>query len=93
MEVKYFDPSYIIRSVAPNCDDSVLRDQLARRAARAAMAGKTDLIVSLLHDTFVHVPIPMVVGAKRRVDPEGELWASVLATTGQPPRMRSQEDT
>ncbi|MFO0908778.1 MAG: ATP-dependent 6-phosphofructokinase [Isosphaeraceae bacterium] len=85
--MKYFDPSYIIRSVSPDTDDSILCDQLARRAVHAAMAGKTDLVVSYLNESFVHVPIAMVVGAKRQVDPEGELWASVLATTGQPPRI------
>jgi 6-phosphofructokinase 1 len=87
--LKYFDPSYIIRSCVPDTDDSILCDQLARRAAHAAMAGKTDVVVSYLNESFVHVPIPMVVETKRRVDPEGELWASVLATTGQPARMGS----
>ena len=85
--LKYFDPSYIIRSCVPDTDDSILCDQLARRAAHAAMAGKTGVVVSYLNENFVHVPIPMVVATKRRVDPEGELWASVLATTGQPARM------
>jgi 6-phosphofructokinase 1 len=87
VSVKYFDPSYIIRSCVPDTDDSVLCDQLARRAVHAAMAGKTDVVVSYLNESYVHVPIPMVVETKRHVDPEGELWASVLATTGQPARI------
>lgn len=85
--MKYFDPSYIIRSCPPDTDDSVLCDHLARRAAHAAMAGKTGIVVSYLNENFVHVPISMVVSAKRRVPRDGELWASVLATTGQPPRL------
>lgn len=85
VDVKYIDPSYIIRSLPANCDDSLLCDQLARRAVDAAMAGKTGLIVSLLNNAFVHVPIDMAVERKRKVDPEGRLWNAVLSTTGQPP--------
>lgn len=86
VEVKYIDPSYIIRSVPANCEDSVLCDQFARRAVHAAMAGKTDTLVGYVNFYFIHLPIPMATGCKRRVDVEGELWTSVLATTGQPRR-------
>ncbi len=84
VSVKYMDPSYIIRSVPANCEDDILCDQFGRRAVHAAMAGKTGLLVGHMSGTFVHVPIAMAVGRKRRVDPEGELWTSVLAATGQP---------
>ncbi len=86
VDLKYIDPSYIIRSVAANVSDAWLCDQLARHAAHAAMAGKTDLILGSLHGKFVHVPIPLAVERRRQVDLEGNLWASVLATTGQPAR-------
>lgn len=82
--VKYIDPSYIIRSVPANSDDSLLCDALARNAVHAAMAGKTDLMIGLMHDAFIHVPIPIAVAEKKRVSPEGDLWVSVLASTGQP---------
>lgn len=84
VDLKYIDPSYIIRSVAPSCEDSLLCDQLARKAAHAGMAGKTDLMIGLVNGAFVHVPLEMAVGVKRQVDLDGELWSSVLATTGQP---------
>jgi len=84
--IKYIDPSYTIRSVPANCEDSILCDQFARRAVHAAMAGKTDVLVCTCHRTFIHVPIPMAVARKRHVDPEGELWTVVLSATGQPAR-------
>jgi 6-phosphofructokinase 1 len=84
--LKYIDPSYIIRSTAANCDDSILCDQFARRAVHAAMAGKTDVLVCSWNRHFIHVPIAMVVAERRRIDPEGELWNLVLSTTGQPAR-------
>ena len=87
VEVKYIDPSYIIRSVAANCDESLLCDKLARNAVHAAMAGKTDLMISFINNKFVHVPIELAMAGMRRVALDGELWLSVLAATGQPARL------
>lgn len=84
VSVKYFDPSYVIRSVPANTDDAQLCDRLARNAVHAAMAGKTDLLVGLWYNTFVHVPISLVVRETKRLSPESEVWMSVLASTGQP---------
>ena len=86
VDVKYIDPSYIIRSSPANTEDSFLCDQLARRAVHAAMSGRTDLVVVGLNGSFAHVPIEMAVEQKRQVDPASELWAAVLAVTGQPAR-------
>jgi len=87
--LRYLDPSYSIRSRPANCEDAILCDQLARRAADAALAGKTDLVVASVHDVFVHLPLESVTGRKRQLDPEGEPWRSVLASTGQAVRFRA----
>lgn len=87
VDIKYIDPSYLVRSVPANCEDSALCDSLARHAVHAAMAGKTDCLICLKNNRFVHIPIPMATTRKKRVDPHGELWAAVLAATGQPTRM------
>jgi 6-phosphofructokinase 1 len=84
--MRYFDPSYIIRSVPADSEDAILCDLYARNAVHAAMAGKTGMIIGLLHDTFVHVPIEAVVKEKKRLHPDGSLWHAVLAATGQPER-------
>lgn len=81
--VKYFDPSYNIRSVPAGAADSLLCEQLARQAAHAAMAGKTDMFVGLWQNHTVHVPLPISTGQIKRLDPERELWTTVLAITGQ----------
>lgn len=87
--LRYIDPSYSIRSRPANCEDAILCDQLARRAADAALAGKTELVVASVHDVFVHLPLESVTGRKRQLDPDGEPWRSVLASTGQPMRFRA----
>ena len=84
VDVKYFDPSYIIRSTPANCDDALLCDQLARNAAHAAMAGKTNVVIGFWNNAFTHIPIAMAVAEKKQIDPEGMLWTSVLAATNQP---------
>src|SRR5215831_9496249 len=53
--MRYLDPSYIVRSSPDNAEDTILCDQFARHAAHAAMAGKTGLVIGLLHDRFIHV--------------------------------------
>jgi 6-phosphofructokinase 1 len=82
--VRYFDPSYIIRSAPANTDDSLLCDRLARNAVHAALAGKTDVVMGLWYNTFIHVPIPLAISEKKRLRPESEAWGAVLAATGQP---------
>lgn len=82
--IKYFDPSYIIRSVPANSADSILCDQMARMAVHAAVAGKTDLLIGYLYNYFVHVPISLAVASKKYLNPEGDLWMAVVASTGQP---------
>lgn len=84
--VKYFDPSYAIRSVPANTADSLLCDSLARHAVHAAMAGKTDVLVGNWHNVFIHVPVPAVVRRKKLLPPDGGLWTAVLEATGQPRR-------
>jgi 6-phosphofructokinase 1 len=82
--MRYIDPSYLLRSSPANAADSILCDQFARHAVHAAMAGKTGLVIGLLHDQFVHVPIALLTSQTKRVDPDGPAWRAVLASTGQP---------
>lgn len=83
VSVKYFDPSYCIRSLPASAVDSLLCERFARAAVHAAMAGKTDVLIGLWHNHLVHVPLAVSAGAIKRLDPESELWSSVLALTGQ----------
>jgi 6-phosphofructokinase 1 len=84
--LRYFDPSYFVRSSPANSEDSILCDLFARNAVHAAMAGKTGLVIGYLHDRFIHVPIELLATQKKRLDPDSQAWSAVLATTGQPHR-------
>lgn len=82
--IKYIDPSYIIRSAPANASDSRFCIQLAQHAVHSAMAGKTDAIVGYWNQNFILLPIEAAVKERKHIDLDGELWWSVLETTGQP---------
>lgn len=83
--LKRIDPSYIIRSVPARPPDSVYCWRLAQNAVHAAMSGCTEMVVGQWHGRLVHLPMRLVVSGRKRVDPAGDLWLSVLESTGQPP--------
>jgi 6-phosphofructokinase 1 len=82
--LKYIDPSYHIRSVPALPTDSVYCWNMARNAVHAAMAGNTDLLIGRWHGRFVHVPLPLATRFRKQVDTSGDLWMSVIESTGQP---------
>ena len=85
--MRYFDPSYQVRSRPANCEDALLCDLFARHAVHAAMAGKTGVVIGFLHERFIHVPIELLATHTKRLDPAGGWWRSALAATGQPERL------
>lgn len=92
VNLKYIDPSYIIRSSVAEPSDSFYCTRLATNAVHAAMAGKTKMLISELHNTFVHIPIKVAVAARNTLDPESSLWLDVLEGTGMPVLMRNTSE-
>jgi 6-phosphofructokinase 1 len=86
--LKYIDPSYTIRSVPADANDSAFCLLLGQNAVHAGMAGRTNMVVGIWSNEFTHVPISMAVSKRKKVDPEGWVWNSVLTATGQPREMR-----
>ncbi|GAA4962243.1 ATP-dependent 6-phosphofructokinase [Kineococcus glutinatus] len=84
LNMRYIDPSYNIRSVPANPYDAVYCIRLAHAAVHAAMAGRTNMVVGRWRRRFVHIPIDLAVSSRNQVDPNGDLWWSVLEATGQP---------
>ena len=84
INLKYIDPSYLIRSVPATPNDSVFCGFLGQNAVHAGMAGKTNMMVGTWNDEFVYVPIKLVVTGRKQVNLNDKLWRSVLEATGQP---------
>ena len=83
VNIKYIDPSYIIRSVPANPNDKVYCGFLGHLAVLAAMAGRTDMVVAKIMDRYVHVPLELVTRKRRKVNIRSGLWRAVLESTGQ----------
>lgn len=81
--VKYFDPSYIIRSVPARGTDAIFCLNLAENAVHAAMAGKSGMVIGHWHGHFVHIPVQLAVRERRKIDPKSQFWHTVLGVTRQ----------
>ncbi|MCL1888756.1 MAG: ATP-dependent 6-phosphofructokinase [Kiritimatiellaeota bacterium] len=83
VSVKYFDPSYMIRSVPAKGSDAVRCFLLARNAVHAALAGRTNCVVGNHRDTHAVVPISLAAAERQKVNLDSTLWRSVLDATRQ----------
>ncbi|CAM2064621.1 ATP-dependent 6-phosphofructokinase [Sulfidibacter corallicola] len=93
VNLKYFDPSYMLRSLPANANDRIFAADLARFAVHAAMAGKTDLMIGRRFNQYIHVPIPIAVATRKKISLESEIWMAVLQATGQPSSLQSRNRT
>ncbi|MBF0529463.1 MAG: ATP-dependent 6-phosphofructokinase [Deltaproteobacteria bacterium] len=84
INLKYMDPSYLIRSQPANASDRVYCLFLGQKAVHAAMAGKTDILIGQWNNQYVHVPIKEAVSSRKKIQLDGILWRSVIESTGQP---------
>ena len=89
INIKYIDPSYIIRSTPADSFDSIYCARLGANAVHAAMSGKTAVLVSMINNCFIHMPIREAVSGRSHVDTESALWRDVLENTRQPFSMKN----
>ena len=85
--VKYIDPSYMVRSAPAVPTDSAYCERLGNNAVHAAMAGRTKVLIGIVHGQYVHIPVKAAVSRRNYVDPEGALWRDAVDATQQPPVM------
>jgi 6-phosphofructokinase 1 len=83
ISLKYIDPSYMIRSLPADSNDSAFCLMLGQDAVHAGMSGRTNMVISYWNQYFVHIPISLAILKRKKVDPNGHLWQTVLETTGQ----------
>lgn len=87
INLKYIDPSYMIRSAIAEPIDSMYCERLGNNAVHAAMAGKTKMLIGLVNNEFVHIPIAAATSRRKQVNSEGSLWRDATEATQQPVRM------
>jgi 6-phosphofructokinase 1 len=87
VNLKYIDPSYLIRAVPANAHDAIYCMQLAQNAVHAGMAGYTGIVIGRWNDKFTMVPIRLAVSERKYINPESQFWLTVIEATGQPFKM------
>ncbi len=93
INLKYIDPSYEVRAAVTTANDSIYCERLGNNAVHAAMAGKTKIVIGLVHDKYVHIPISMATLKRNTIDPESALWRDCLDATLQPVYMVNNINT
>ncbi|XP_031285412.1 ATP-dependent 6-phosphofructokinase 5, chloroplastic isoform X2 [Pistacia vera] len=83
-DVKYIDPTYMIRACRANASDGILCTVLGQNAVHGAFAGFSGITVGICNTHYAYFPIPEVISYPRAVDPNSRMWHRCLTSTGQP---------
>jgi len=83
-DVKYIDPTYMVRGCVANAHDAIMCNVLGQNAVHGAFAGFTGITIGYVNTHCVYLPIPMIIEKERLVDPRGRMWHRMLTSTGQP---------
>ncbi|XP_031498832.1 ATP-dependent 6-phosphofructokinase 5, chloroplastic [Nymphaea colorata] len=84
VDVKYIDPTYMIRACRANASDGILCTVLGQNAVHGAFAGFSGITVGICNTHYVYLPIPEVIRYPKSVDPNSRMWHRCLTSTGQP---------
>ncbi|KAJ8772340.1 hypothetical protein K2173_027517 [Erythroxylum novogranatense] len=83
INMKYIDPTYMIRAIPSNASDNIYCTLLAHSAVHGAMAGYTGFTVGQVNSRHAYIPIARVTETNT-VKLTDRTWARVLASTNQP---------
>ncbi|RZC51502.1 hypothetical protein C5167_019929 [Papaver somniferum] len=93
INLKYIDPTYMIRAVPSNASDNVYCTLLAHSAIHGAMAGYTGCITGPVNGRHAYIPFQRVTEIQNKVVITDRMWARLLASTNQPSFMSTQDIT
>eukprot|EP00249_Psilotum_nudum_P019550 c27311_g1_i1 orf=351-2132(+) len=91
VNLKYIDPTYMIRAIPSNAADNVYCTLLAQSAIHGAMAGYTGFTVGPVNGRHAYIPIARVTENQNRVNIADRMWARLLSSTGQPYFMKHEQ--
>ncbi|GAU49978.1 hypothetical protein TSUD_238010, partial [Trifolium subterraneum] len=83
-DVKYIDPTYMIRACRANASDGILCTVLGQNAVHGAFAGYSGITVGTCNTHYAYFPITEVISHPQLVDPNSRMWHRCLTSTGQP---------
>ncbi|XP_029127292.1 ATP-dependent 6-phosphofructokinase 3 isoform X1 [Cajanus cajan] len=90
INLKYIDPTYMIRAVPSNASDNVYCTLLAQSAVHGAMAGYTGFTSGLVNGRHAYIPFYRIIEGQNKVVITDRMWARLLSSTNQPSFMISK---
>lgn len=84
INLKYIDPTYMIRAIPANASDNVYCTLLAQSAIHGAMAGYTGFTVGPVNGRHAYIPFQRITEKQNKVVITDRMWARLLSSTNQP---------
>ncbi|XP_017221187.1 ATP-dependent 6-phosphofructokinase 3 [Daucus carota subsp. sativus] len=84
INLKYIDPTYMIRAIPSNASDNVYCTLLAQSAVHGAMAGHTGFTVASVNGRHAYIPFHCITEKQNKVVITDRMWARLLSSTHQP---------
>ncbi|GAB2292458.1 ATP-dependent 6-phosphofructokinase 3 [Dionaea muscipula] len=84
INLKYIDPTYMIRAIPSNASDNVYCTILAQSAIHGAMAGFTGFTVGPVNGRHCYIPFRHITEKQHKVVITDRMWARLLSSTNQP---------
>lgn len=84
INLKYIDPTYMIRAIPSNASDNVYCTLLAQSAVHGAMAGYTGFTVGPVNGRHCYIPFYRIIERQNHVVITDRMWARLLSSTHQP---------
>ncbi|CAK9152778.1 unnamed protein product [Ilex paraguariensis] len=91
INLKYIDPTYMIRAVPSIASDNVYCTLLAQSAVHGAMAGYTGFTVGPVNGRHAYIPFNRITETQNRVVITDRMWARLLSSTNQPSFLSSKD--
>ncbi|GAV62165.1 PFK domain-containing protein [Cephalotus follicularis] len=84
INLKYIDPTYMIRAIPGNASDNVYCTLLAQSVVHGAMAGYTGFVSGLVNGRQTYIPFYRINEKQNKVVITDRMWARLLSSTNQP---------
>ncbi|KAF2304016.1 hypothetical protein GH714_026249 [Hevea brasiliensis] len=84
INLKYIDPTYMIRAIPSNASDNVYCTLLAQSVLHGAMAGYTGFTSGLVNGRQTYIPFYRIIEKQNKVVITDRMWARLLSSTNQP---------
>ncbi|XVF89141.1 hypothetical protein PTKIN_Ptkin19aG0106600 [Pterospermum kingtungense] len=84
VNLKYIDPTYMIRAIPSIASDNVYCTLLAHSTVHGAMAGYTGFTVGPVNGRHAYIPFNRINEKQNKVVITDRMWARLLSSTNQP---------